>query len=340
MKKIRAVVYGAGATGLDIARELVRRGVEIVAAIDIEHVGEDLGELAGLNRRLNVAIRDDADETLQETRADVAIVSVASGLEEMHPHIKRCLEAGINVTTTSEETLYPWNASPELAADLDRTAEMHGVSFMGAGYQDIFEVNLPVMLTGASKELTGVHGVNRYNIDDYGPAVARYFLAGEKKSEAEQKLSKGEGPQSFFRMTLEAQIAALGLSEKEYSQETRPVVADQSVQSEAIGRTIEEGELLGLEIDVRIQTYEGIEFTGTEIAKVYDQEDGDLNAWTIKGVPEMHVEDKPTPVKVGTATQIVNRLPDLINHKPGYVSVTELPLPRYRVGPLQLYVNG
>ena len=340
MTKIRAIVYGAGSTGLNITRELVRRGVDIVAAIDLEHVGEDLGELAGIDRRLNVAIRDNADEVLRETEADVVIISIASSLDEMHPHIRRCLVAGINVITTSEETLYPWHTSPELASDLDRTAKRHGVSFTGGGYQDIFEVNLPVMLTGASQELTGIHGVNRYNVDDYGPAVAHHFLAGQNASEAEQKLAHGEGPESFFRMTLEAQISELGLSEKSYAQEVRPVVAERPVESRAIGRTIEKGEILGLEIDVTVQTHEGIDFTGTEIAKVYDEEDGDLNAWTIKGVPEMHVEDKPTPVEIGTATQIVSRLPDLINHEPGFVSVTELPRPRYRVGPLELYVNS
>ncbi|ELY63543.1 dihydrodipicolinate reductase [Natronobacterium gregoryi SP2] len=333
-------MYGVGATGQNVTRHLAERGVDIVGAIGrVENVGADLGTVAELDRELNVEINDDADDVLENTEADVAIVSIASTLEEMYPHLKRCLEAGVNVITTSEETLYPWYTSPDLAGRLDRIAIENDVTFTGGGYQDIFEVNLPVMLTGASRKLDGVDGTNRYNIDDYGPAVVEYFFGGKDRDDVEEKLERGGAPESLFRTTLEAQIAELGLSEADASQKATPIVADRAVESEALGRTIQEGEVLGLEIDVTIETHEGITFTGTEIAKVYDTEEEDRNEWVIEGTPEMHVVDQPTPVEVGTSTQIVNRLPDIINYESGFVSVTELPRPKYRVGPLETYLD-
>ena len=57
MEKIKAVSYGVGNIGRDIARFMVDKGVIITGAIDVKNVGKDLGDVIGIGRKLNVEIR-------------------------------------------------------------------------------------------------------------------------------------------------------------------------------------------------------------------------------------------------------------------------------------------
>ena len=138
MRKIKALSYGIGNIGKDIAKFMMEKGVIITDAIDVKNVGEDLGDVIGAGRKLNVIISDDADKVLAETGADIALLAVATSLETIFPHAKKCLEAGLNVITTSEEASYPWTSSPGVASKLDRIAKENGVTFTGSGMQDVF----------------------------------------------------------------------------------------------------------------------------------------------------------------------------------------------------------
>ncbi len=63
------------------------------------------------------------------------------------------------------------------------------------------------------------------------------------------------------------------------------------------------------------------------------------NEWTIIGEPETTlVINKPATVEL-TCASIVNRIPDVINSKPGYVPTEEMGDLYYRVKPLNEYVK-
>lgn len=341
MRNIRAIVYGVGSTGQDIAEYMLRSGIEIVGAIDADpdKVGSDLGEVVGLDRELNVEVSDDADAVLSETNADVAAVAVVTPMEDMYPHFARCLENGVNTITTSEEALYPWTTAPELTARLDRKARENGVTITGGGYQDVFWVNLVTMLTGASLEIETIRGMGRFDIDDYGPAVAEHYFVGSSEEEVREAIDAGEAPPSFFRMNLEAQVSGLGLGLEAVEQETEPVVADDAIECGALEETIPAGDVIGLRDVVEARTGAGIDFVGEEVAKVYGPDEVDVNEWTIEGTPEIQLRNDDVPTMVGTSTQVVNRIPDLIESDPGFVTVDQLPAPRYRHLSLEQYVD-
>ncbi|AFZ73857.1 NAD(P)H-dependent amine dehydrogenase family protein [Natronobacterium gregoryi] len=341
MRKIRAIVYGVGSTGQDIAEYMLRSGIEIVGAIDAdpEKVGSDLGDVIGVDRKLHVEVSDDADAVLSETNADVAAVAVVTPMEEMYPHLARCLENGVNAITTSEEALYPWTTAPELTTRLDRKARENGVTITGGGYQDIFWVNLVTMLTGAALEIDTIRGMGRFDIDDYGPVLAEHYFVDSSESAVREAIEEGDVPPSFFRMNLEAQISRLGLALESVDQETDPVIAEEETECEALDETISEGDVLGLRYVVDVATDAGIDFVGTEVAKVYGPDEVDVNEWTIDGTPEIHLRNDDVPTMVGTSTQIVNRVPDLLESEPGYVTVDQLPAPRFRPLSLEQYVD-
>ena len=90
---------------------------------------------------------------------------------------------------------------------------------------------------------------------------------------------------------------------------------------------------------VTTQTKEGITIESECIGKVYSKEDYDKNEWTVEGEPDTTiVVARPATVELTCAT-IVNRIPDVINGMPGYVSTDKLDELKYRTKPLNEYVK-
>ena len=107
MNKIKAIVYGVGTIGKLMTKYMVKQGVDIVGAIDInpEITGKDIGGVSGLNFPIHVSISDNAESVLSKNEADIVIVSVFSQIERMFPIFKQCIEHGLNVLTPAEEPL-------------------------------------------------------------------------------------------------------------------------------------------------------------------------------------------------------------------------------------------
>ena len=75
---------------------------------------------------------------------------------------------------------------------------------------------------------------------------------------------------------------------------------------------------------VTTNTEEGIVIESECIGKVYGKEDFDKNEWTIIGEPETTlVINRPATVEL-TCASVVNRIPDVIRSKPGYVPTEEI----------------
>jgi hypothetical protein len=344
MHKIKAVVYGAGNIGKDIAKFMMEKGVVITDAIDVKNVGKDLGDIIGANRKLNVIISDDADKVLAETGADIALVAVATSMDTIFPHVKKCLEAGLNVITTSEEASYAWTSSPGVAAKLDRIAKENGVTFTGSGMQDVFWANMVTNLTGASHRIDSIEGQVSINTDGFPAFVADYYVVGRKAADIREMIEKGEklpiGDEVVcLRMDLENQISGLGLTTKSIKEMVEPIILDYDIESKVMKGTIPAGDVIGLDNTIEIETEEGILFRAKQIAKVYQPGEIDVNEWWIKGEPNIHVRNDNPPTLLGTSTQIVNRIPDVINAEPGYVTIDQLPKLICKIRSLEHYLK-
>jgi len=340
MSNIKAIVYGVGEMGKIMTKLMVEKGVLIVGAVDVSNIGEDLGEVAGLGYALNVKISDNADAVLSAQQADIAIVAVFTEMERIYPHLKKCIENDLNVITTSEEALYPWTTSPELTAKLDKLGREHKVTVTGGGYQDGFLVNLVSVLTGASHKIELVSGKQSFNIDDYGPVVAEHRFVGQTKEEFECLAAERATKSSFLRMEIEALIADLGLSVSGILQFIYPTIDDIDIECKALGkRIIKKGDVTGTAEVVEIETLQGIKFRSELIGKVYRPGEGDISEWHIEGVPELYLKSDKVPTMMATCTQMVNRIPDVINADPGFITVEKLPKLKYRAYPLHFYLQ-
>ena len=90
---------------------------------------------------------------------------------------------------------------------------------------------------------------------------------------------------------------------------------------------------------VTTTTKEGITIESECIGKVYSKNDFDKNEWTVLGEPDTTiVVNRPKTVELTCAT-VINRIPDVINAKAGFVTTDLMGEPTYKVKALNEYVN-
>lgn len=340
MRRVRAVVYGAGAMGLQATRMMTEKGIDVVGAIarSPEKVGRDLGELAGLGSPLGVTIDADATHVISSRRPDVVLLATRSFLPEIFDQVALCLRNRVNVLTIAEEALYPWNSSPVLAAELDALARSDGVTVTGCGHQDSFWVHMVGSLMGASHRIDSVTGRANWNADEYGADVIQSKHVGESLEQFNKSVAAADAPPTYGRNLLGALAQIGGFTPRAYESSVSPVIVDEPRVSSSIGVTLPAGVVIGYsDVDV-MHTFEGPTFTFEMSGYVYGPGETDTNEWTITGEPELHLRNGVVPSYVTTCSQWVNRIPDVINARPGLVTIDELPPLRYRSMAMHHYV--
>lgn len=341
-RKIRVVQWGCGTTGRVILRYLAEKGAEIVGAIDRNpaRLGRDIGEVAGLGRRLNLAVRNDPDALFRECDADVCIIATTSLMTDMYPLFELVARHGVNAISLCEEAFYPWTTAPALTNRLDRLAKDNHCTLSGSGYQDVLWGNMITALAGSSHRIDRIEGVCIYNADQYGLALAKVHGVGLSLDEFERQIAGAAGQPSYMWNSNEWICSQLGWTIRSIGQRLVPITHTEDVFSNTLSRTIPAGDVLGMSAVVTAETHQGPVIESQSIGKVYVAGDEDCNDWTLRGEPDTIVKMvRPASIEVTCAT-IVNRLPDLIAAPPGFFTTEKMPPARYQTYPLVYPVAG
>lgn len=354
---IRVLQIGCGKMSKYSMRYVYEKGAEIVGAFDIsEHViGKDIGTLMETEEK-GVKVQNLADlaEFLKENRADIAIVTTRSLIEELRDVVLTLVNGKVNVVTTCEEAFFAENSNKLVFDEIDRAAKENGVTVTGGGYQDIFWGNLISTLAGSVHNITKIKGSSSYNVEDYGIALAEVHGAGLTLAEFDEKIAK---PSELSNEEIKKQVAEgtfapsymwnvvgwladkLGYHITEMSQKCVPQTNVKDIHSTTLGMDVKGGDATGMSAVVTAKTAEGVEIEAECIGKVYDETEFDKNVWSVIGEPDTTVSvERPDTVRL-TCADIVNRIPDIINAEPGFVPTSQMADPRFRVEALDKYLK-
>ena len=341
-QKIKAVQYGVGKMSLYTMRYMIEKGIEIVGAVDVNPavIGKDIGEILGKDK-LGVVVTDakQARETLENTKPDVCIVTTRSLFSEVEEPFMLCAELGINAISTCEEAFYPQNSNPTLTKKIDELAKKNNCTITGTGYQDIYWGQLISSIAGSTQTIKKIKGSSSYNVEDYGIALAEAHGAGLTLEEFDKQVASsdrisaeerqkiidsGEFAPSYMWNVNGWLCSKLGLTIISQTQKCVPQTYKEDIYSSTLDMTIKAGDATGMSAVVTTETKEGITIESECIGKVYAPDEFDKNVWTVEGEPTTTITvERPATVELTCAT-VVNRIPDVIKAKPGYVTTEQI----------------
>lgn len=340
--KVKVVQFGTGKMAKYTMRYVYEKGGEVVGAIDVNPavIGKDIGEIIGCeNKNVKVTSFEDAEEMLKQVKPDICVVETMSLLKDLEGPLMLCAKLGINAISTCEEAFFPWNSNPNLTKKIDELAKQNGCTITGSGYQDIYWGQLITSIAGSTQKITKIKGSTSYNVEDYGIALANAHGAGltldefdkqvaivDKISDEERNkiIQSGDYLPSYMWTTNGWLCEKLGLTIKSQTQITIPTTNKEDIYSSTLGVTVKAGDATGMSAVVTTETEEGITIESECIGKVYSKDDYDKNEWTVYGEPNTTITvARPSTVELTCAT-IVNRIPDVINAQPGYITTDKL----------------
>ncbi len=323
---IRVVQYGCGRMARYIVRYLVECGAEIVGAIDKNPalIGTDVGVFAGI-APLGVSISDDAETVLEQTKPQVAILSLYGTMAEIAGPAESCLKRGISVITSCEEAFYPQNTAGELYRHLDRIAKAHQCTMLATGMQDVFWLNMATCVAGGVHHIDAMEAIISYNAEEYGKALSLAHGVGLSLEEFRATVGREtEQMPSYIWNAVEALCRKMGWPIKNLTQRCEPCLAPQPIRSEVLGLTVPKGNAVGMISIVTAETMMGPTVTMKSVGKIYAYGEEDLCLWKIKGEPDTEFSVRNPATVEHTAAATVNRIPTVMNAPSGFLTAAEL----------------
>jgi len=340
--RIKAIIIGCGFVGTNLVRMASEKGVDFIggfARTGSKKIGTDLGEISHM-AKTGVLIQDwdNLDEFVHANRVDTAIHTPANPISKSVEQVKTCLRNGVNVLTSLADVYVMRKDEPALFAELDALAKANDATFVASGIQDVFWTALPVALSGCCVEAQGIMGRNVAFVDGFGPGVADECFVGWDYDDFKREV--GEAPlQNDFLIALYELADVLGLHALSESSKMEPLFAEQDMYCAGIDRHIRKGQLRGNYVESRIKTQEGVDLACQFVSTVSVEGLSEENRWTITGTPTINIITEQMQGEITTESNMLNRIPDVINAAPGVISAGYLPAPYFKVHPLGSYVK-
>ncbi len=325
--------FGLGPVGNAVVKQVAaRRGLTSVGAIDIDpsKVGRDLGDVAGVGKRVGVKVSSDAAKALRSAKPDVVILCTNSSIKQVLPQIEAILDGRLPIVSTTEELSYPEYTHVRYARKIDALARKARVAVLGTGVNPGFVMDaLPIMLTAVCERVERV-------------TVQRVQDARSRRLPFQQKIGAGLTTEQFQRQVAENAVRHVGLTESiamigdalgwtldRITDDIHPKLATVTISSEYLA--VDPGYVCGLIQD-------GVGYRKGESVirlhmEAYLGAPESFDAVQIEGAPPLSLRMLGgIHGDVATASMVINAIPRVLEAKPGLHTMRDLPLPSFFPG--------
>jgi 2,4-diaminopentanoate dehydrogenase len=326
---IRVIQYGLGAIGRAAARLVLSRpGLRLVGAVDRDPklAGKDLGDVLGLERKLDIAVTDKPVILFAQTQADAVIHCTTSSFVEAYEQLTEIVRAGLHCVTSCEEALFPYYRHKVLAGKLDDTCIQKSAAVVGTGVNPGLVMDtLALLLTMACQRIEAVR-------------VLRVVDAGRRREALQRKVGASLSEAQFNELNDQRKVGHVGLVESlafladglgwaldELDETVSPEIAEEVIHTEVL--TVPKGAVAGVR-----QFARGVR--GGKVAlslelQMYVGAPNPRDVIEIVGEPPLRlVIEGGVPGDLATPAILVNTVPRLIEARPGLHTMRTLGLPR------------
>jgi 4-hydroxy-tetrahydrodipicolinate reductase len=330
---IRTLHIGLGPIGNAVVKQCAtRNGFTVAGAVDIdpEKIGEDLGEVVGLARKLRIRVGDDITRTIRATKPDVAILCTSSSLAKVMPQVEAVLKAKVPIVSTTEEMAYPAARNRKLTKKIDELAKKARVAVLGTGVNPGFTMDaLPITLTGVCADVKTIRVDRIQDASIRRLPFQQKIGAGLTEAEFRAKVDGGTVRHVGLAESITMIAEAMGWKLDRITDEIRPKIAEREVSSTFL--TVERGRVCGL-IQDGIGYRKG-EPIITLHMEAYLGSPETFDAVTIEGTPALSMKIAGgVHGDVATASIAVNSIPKVIQGTPGFHTMRSLPIPSWYGG--------
>ena len=204
MPTIRVLHFGLGPIGSSIVRQVAAKpGLKIVGGVDVDpsKAGRDLGDIAGLSRRLGLRVYDNAAKALKACKPDVVVHCTSSSIKKVLPELEAILKSKAAIVSTTEELAYPGYTHIRQARQIHALAKKAKKAVLGTGVNPGFAMDaLPIALTAVCERVDRI-------------SVHRVQDARMRRLPFQQKIGGGLTTEQFQRKVDDGSVRHVGLTE-------------------------------------------------------------------------------------------------------------------------------
>jgi 4-hydroxy-tetrahydrodipicolinate reductase len=324
--KIRIIQFGLGPIGSAVARHIAERPeLELVGGVDIDpaKVGQDLGDVIGLDHKLGVTVSKTLVDALTQTQADGVIHTTNSYFDQFQSQIIEILEAGLDIVSTAEELSFPWLSHADEAAEIDSVAKRVGKTVLGTGVNPGFLMDsLPLNLTSICQQVDSIEVTRIINASERRGAFQKKIGSGMTVEEFRAKMDEGRMGHVGLPESMQMVFDTLGREMTRYEEQVEPVVAEVLTKTDFF--EVSPGQAKGLHQTAKGYSGDEVFVTLTFIAALATEDDGDTIK--INGRPDLEVKLQGTNGDIATVAMAVNAIKRVKSAAPGLITMRDLPI--------------
>ncbi|RLI76511.1 dihydrodipicolinate reductase [Archaeoglobales archaeon] len=300
---MKAVIYGFGEIGRLLAKQALKRDIEISGVVDINPslVGKKLSEF-GLESDIKISNKLEFD-------GDIVFLTTGSWLDSVYPQIEECVKRGFNVLNTCETLSYPEYRYPELAKKIDEIAKKNNLSVLGAGINPGFLLDtLLIVLSAPFTEVRKIKAVRSADALQRRKTFQKKVGVGMDATEVEQLVKEGKiSGHVGYAESVMLICDALKFKPDEVKEGQKVVDKDGvALGLKGYGAAIKNGDEV-----VRV------EFHAYSNAENYEEV-------AIEGDNTIKWRSSGTKGDLGTVSVLINLAEFIINCKPGLIKISDI----------------